>query len=655
MFFPKLAWNNIRKNKIEYFPFVLSVVVTVVLNLVVQMILTNPKMAKLPGASATMMLLGFGAVIIGLFTVVFITYTHSFLIARRNREFGLYNILGMSKKDIIKLLFIENFFVYFISMVLGVLSGIVFSKGMFLVLIKLLEEQVFPFKISFLAIGGVCLLFAGIFIWLSIYDTISVLRAKSIHLLQSESTGEKEPKSRWIVTVLGLITLVVGYGISLTVETPLTALARFFIAVLFVIIATYALFIGGSITFLKIMKKKKSYYYQSKHFVTVSGMLFRMKQNAVGLANIAILTTMTLVSLVTTVGLYVGTNDIVHDLSPLEYSVNASNMTRKDLETKVKPILKEKQVKIKKLISFETTTDAMAFLKKGNEMVTVQKEGGKMAEMSSFRLMTVGEYNHATGETLKMKKNELYVYDYLGKYDKDTLKLGTTTYQVKLLKTVMTGLGNGNSILHQYLIIAKDNTVVQEIANQYTGFSGDKMLNQPISTMYFDLAGKVKKETNEELKKLIPEIDPNGGVRINVTEELTKEFQGFSGGFLFIGLIFGFSFILATALIIYYKQVSEGQADKRRFEILQKVGMSHEEVKRTIKSQVIWVFFLPIIVAIIHLAVALPMIIKMLGLFNIRNTPLILATAGGTVFVIALLYYVIYQQTSKIYYKLVER
>ncbi|SJZ59441.1 putative ABC transport system permease protein [Pilibacter termitis] len=640
MLFAKLASQSVRKNKMEYYPFIFGVIVTFVLNTIVQLIMNNPALDKMKGAETLKTLLSFGNVVIVIFTVVFVLYAHSFVAKKRKKEFGLYSVLGMSKRDLRKYLLLQAMFIFAISIVIGLIVGLVFSKAMFLVLVKLLGESNFGLHLEISVILKLVIEFFILFLLIYLVDVWDVQRTKSIDLLKSESIGEKEPKGRLVISLIGVVMLIVAYSMTLQISNPISALFKFFLAVILVIVSTYILYIAGSITILKLMKKNKRFFYQPKHFISVSGMIFRMKQNGVGLANIAILTTMTLVTFVTTVALYAGKEVVIREMAPREYVVNV--LSGSEEEKKLNDLMSNPDIKVKNKVTYEVFGSYT-----GTFEGDVFSNTARSTNLSMLSFMTIEEYEKLTGKNESLNAGEALLFDQTGKFKGKTFYVNKQKFDVKVVDEVA-NMERLPDFAHPFYMIVKDKAEIEKISadlNKVQKEGGNFSEN-----VLFDISASDKQRTSFD-KELVKEL---GGMA-RVKSEMESAYKFLTGGFLFIGVLFGFSFILATGLIIYYKQITEGMADQKRFDILQKVGMSHKEVKQTINGQIIWVFALPIATAVVHLLVALPFIYSMIGLFNLNKWSVILPTAVGVVVIISLIYYVIYTKTSKVYYKLVER
>ncbi|MCR6514461.1 FtsX-like permease family protein [Clostridium sp. LY3-2] len=647
--YPKLALTNIKKNSRLYIPYILTCIVTIAMFYVIFELANNPGMKKLPGATGIISLMSFGVVIIGILSAVFIFYANSFLIKQRKKEFGLFNILGMEKRHIARIVFFENLYVSLGSLVTGILLGLLLNKLMFLLLLKLLKFEVqMGFEFSRIALIGTVILFTIVFTLVLTTTIIQIYRSKPIELIKGKSVGEREPKNKWIITIIGLISLSIGYYISVTTTNKLAVVNLFFVAVLFVCIGVYCLFTSGSITLLKILRKNKNYYYKTNHFISVSTMMYRMKQSAFGLANICILSTSVLVVVSSTVALYVGSEDIIKSRYPKEITITlnkASDKAIEDVNKTVDKILEENKVSAVDLASYKMKTGILS--KEGdkfivNDGVTFIANG----DVSTVIPITLEDYNKVMKENKTLKDNEVLMYSNREKYNKDSFSIDGKTFNIKekLKECVPNGMNTASIFNTDYIVVKDDNTFKELLKNSneeyYYGFD---LSNK-------DLNGKVYDEINKELKG----VQDKYKIKTELADRERADFYSIFGGLFFLGIFLGTLFIMATILIMYYKQLSEGYDDKERYNIMQKVGLSKREIKSTINSQVLTVFFMPLAFAIVNIAFAFPSITRLLEALNFTNAKLYAAYTGVTCLVFALCYGAVYLVTAKIYYKIVE-
>ena len=576
------------------------------------------------------------------FAVIFLFYTNSFLIKRRKKEIGVYNILGMGKRHIARMMAVETILTAGISILGGLVFGIIFGKLMYLLLLKILHNSVdMQFSVNGTAIVQTVILFAGIFLLTYLYNILQIQLVNPVELLHGGNQGEKEPKSRWLLVIVGVAALGNGYWIALTTEAPLEALLKFFVAVVCVIIGTYALFIAGSIVVLKILRKNKAYYYNPKHFTSVSGMIYRMKQNGAGLANICVLSTMVLVMVSTTVSLYAGMEDILDLRFPRDVSIvcnEADTNNEETLQRLIKEQCEKAGVKITDRVRYRY--GSMNAVLKGNNLEKVEQYYPDN-HFYYVEMITQEEYNRIEKQNVSLKEQEILTYTTNGKCGKKQINIAGQNYQVKKELSEMTSQPKSTAEMYKTLYIVFANA---EQIERIESFSyADK----------FNLKGDdgKQKEALEQIQNEFYEKFPDGTKESRMLSR--SSFYKLYGGLFFIGIYLGSMFIMATVLIIYYKQISEGYDDRERYQIMQKVGMSKKEVKRSIRSQVLSVFFLPLVVAVIHVAVAFKVMTKILGVLNFTNVSLFAVCTIITIAVFAVFYIIVYSITAKEYYRIV--
>lgn len=654
MFYFKLAKTNLKKNSRVYTPFLLSMIFLVVMNVIMQVLLENKGMDTLQGADSAKAMFGLGSRVIIIFTLIFSIYTNSFLLKQRKKEFGLYNILGMGKSELTRVLFWESLLSYVITLVGGLVVGTIFSRLCFLVLGRMIQAaEVFKFEFSVKSYLTIVLLFAIIFLVLFLLNAIHIRRVNPIDLLKGGQKGEKEPKTKWISAILGIGFIVAGYVISVTIESPLKAINLFFIAVILVIVGTYSLFMSSSIMILKFLKNKKVYYYQPNHFISVSSMIYRMKQNAAGLASISILCTMVLVTLSTTGSLYLGMDNLLKNRNPYDFSATVTENSD-EMRAKFESVMKKHNVKIKELKDYTTEANIMA-IKKGEHYELLEKGNFNMSDFSQaeyFEVMTQAEYEKNTTEKINLAPSKVALYSMSEPYEESTIKFGDLQYEVQNKIKHVDFLPKMEGIMNMHVLVMANK---EDAAQLVKDFKIPAEEAKAETTVFMNIEGSEENRlaAAKELKSTIRETEQSQPISSMDIDR--KDSQMFIGGFLFLGLIFGITFTLATGIIIYYKQISEGYQDQERFSIMQRVGMSHKEVKKTIHGQILMVFFFPIALAAMHLAFAFPMIDKLLLLFGLSNTQLFLYVSLGTIGIFLLIYLFMYWQTSKVYYSLVER
>lgn len=656
--YPKLAANNIKKNKKTYFPYLLTCLLTVMMFYDLLLVSTNPALNQMPGATDLRLILNFAVSITGGFSAIFLFYTNSFLIRQRKKEMGLYQVLGMDKKNLTKMMVWESIYTAGAGILGGILAGIVFGRLIFLVLLKLIRFDVaFRFSVEPEAILITAVLFGGIFLVVLLWNIFQVQRVNPVELLQGARKGEKEPKANWLIAVLGILLLGTGYYIAQTTESPLSAIVKFFIAVILVILGTYALFTAGSVALLKLLRKNKSYYYQTRHFISISGLIYRMKQNAVGLANICIMSTIVLVLVSVTASLYIGMEDIMNTRFKTEFSAVSGDTSLKNIET-MNQIVEEELHNHGLQISYEQKYRyvPLSAMKQDNELeFDVDSGNGYDADaMRGMCVIPLADYNALEGTNVSLAQDEVLTYFPDEEFDSGEIVVGGETYHIKenLKESNLQKKKEVNVTKNVYLIVA-DETAAEHMIQLYGP------TRYPITMQYllnFDMKGD-EAAKSEALASMKTRMETNGEVSscyVEYREAYAQEFYGVYGGFLFLGIFVGFLFLMATVLIIYYKQISEGYDDQERYQIMQKVGMSRKEVKGSIRSQILTVFFVPLLMAILHVTVAFKPITKLLLVFNLSDTHLSMVCTIAVAAVFAMFYVIVFAITSREYYKIVK-
>lgn len=636
--YEKLAVTNLKNNRKTYVPYIFTGVLTVMMFYIIDALSRGKGITQ----DTLKICLQYATGVIVVFAVIFLFYTNSFLIKRRKKEIGVYNILGMGKRHIARMMAVETILTAGISILGGLVFGIIFGKLMYLLLLKILHNSVdMQFSVNGTAIVQTVILFAGIFLLTYLYNILQIQLVNPVELLHGGNQGEKEPKSRWLLVIVGVAALGNGYWIALTTEAPLEALLKFFVAVVCVIIGTYALFIAGSIVVLKILRKNKAYYYNPKHFTSVSGMIYRMKQNGAGLANICVLSTMVLVMVSTTVSLYAGMEDILDSRFPRDVSIvcnEADTNKEETLQRLIKEQCEKAGVKITDRVRYRY--GSMNAVLKGNNLEKVEQYYPDN-HFYYVEMITQEEYNRIEKKNVSLKEQEILTYTTNGKCGKKQINIAGQNYQVKKELSEMTSQPKSTAEMYKTLYIVFANA---EQIERIESFSyADK----------FNLKGDdgKQKEALEQIQNEFYEKFPDGTMESRMLSR--SSFYELYGGLFFIGIYLGSMFIMATVLIIYYKQISEGYDDRERYQIMQKVGMSKKEVKRSIRSQVLSVFFLLLVVAVIHVAVAFKVMTKILGVLNLTNVSLFAVCTIITIAVFAVFYIIVYSITAKEYYRIV--
>ena len=657
-FYFRLAFDNLKKNAKMYIPFVLSCILTIMMYYMVSSLSMNPNMMNMIGGDVMQQILSLGIYVITVFAVIFLFYTNSFLIKRRKREFGLFNILGMEKKHLSIVIALESMIVFLVSMVLGIGIGILLDKAFYLLIAKMLNASIaLGFYISYQSIVNSIILFLIIFVLMYLFSLIQINLSNPIELLHGDQHGEKEPKTKWLLALIGLICLGTGYYMSVSIQDPVTAFAFFMVAVILVVIGTYMLFTAGSIVILKLLRKNKRYYYKTNHFISVSNMIYRMKQNAVGLGNICILSTMVLVMLSTTISLWVGMNDIIETRFPRDITVSINSVdSNQALYTIDDMNYAIEQAGIQTDDELVYRTLSVSAFNQGNTY-TFGNENMSLQDISNVVVLyfiTLDDYNRTEGTSVSLAPDEVLVFPSGKQFDHKTIDIASNTFKVKGILDSIKADSNYSANLQNSMFVVVDSMdtlfMIDDLQKQAYGDNASY-----IHTSYdFNLSKSEEMSVKEATDALIANYPGDTTYMMVDTQEGNYEdLLSLYASFLFIGIFLSFLFIMATVLIMYYKQITEGYEDKKRFEIMQKVGLNKREVKKTINSQVLTVFFLPLVVAAIHIVFAFPMIEKMLRLLYLDNTNLYIMTTVICFGVFALVYVLIYFLTSKVYYGIV--
>ena len=657
----RLAAGNIKNNRRFYLPFLLTAVMTVACFF----ILCSAGLSQtLPGGQTVILVMRFGVIVVAIFSVIFLYYTNSFLIKRRKKELGLYNILGMEKRHIAKVMLWETLFSALIAIGGGLIAGILLDRLMFLLLLNLIHFDVgMAYALQPAVIAITAALFGGIFVLLLLSNLAQVVIAKPIELLRGGNVGEKEPRTRWLLVVIGVLTLGIGYYIALTTTQIVMALGLFFVAVILVIIGTYCLFLAGSIAVLKLLKKRKNYYYRANHFISVSGMLYRMKQNAVGLANICILSTMVLVTVACTVSLYAGLNDVIETTYPHDISASffaPTEQCRAGIEDVIAETERETGISVENYIFYSALTGN--WLMDGSEVVAPSAGGEQNVDLNYgyFCMMTAADWEALSGRHCELSGHEVALGEVSGTLP-DRFTVMGEEFSVKDRFTDAPADGPLSSYVSDNLfyVIVPDSDMLIHLNQVYNGDNAsDSPGTLPTMRLSLDIGGTEEQNkafTDGFVSRLTA---PSGassfdGLGYNTKSGNLEMIYSLYGGFLFLGILLGILFLMATVLIIYYKQIIEGYDDRARFGILQKVGMDKKLIAASVRSQILTMFLLPLGVAALHLAVAFPLLTRVLKAMMLNNTPLFLTCTLATFGAFAAVYLVIYAFTSRVYYRIV--
>ncbi len=667
--FPKLAVQNIVLSRRFYFPYLLTIIGTAAAFYDIAAIAYDEGMRQLRGAEYVAVFSSIGVFIVAVFAAIFLFYTNSFLMKRRSKELGLYNILGMGKRHIALILLWESLYTALIGIVGGLSAGVLLYKLVTLSLHRLLRLEVpFGFELSPRAMAATAILFGGILLLTLLYNLRRITVVNPIALLHGENVGEREPKTRWLLALLGILTLGGGYGLAMMTQNSMEAMVVYFLAVILVIIGTYCLFTAVSIAVLKLLRRNKKFYYQTRHFIGISGMLYRMKQNAVGLANICILSTMVLVMLSGTLSLYLGTEEVVAQRAPADLIVRVNYDPIRGQRGPDVPALEER-------LSAQVASQGQKVTKlEGNNYYCFSGSGRngtydlysgasmRYGSFTTFTFLTAQDYASLTDQpTPELKEDQVLLYGIPD--DSLTFTRGETpifSFQAvehpEDFPTISGGIGLG-LVGRPAMVVVKDQAVLQQLprwdaeaSDSYTQITYECRLDlSGTADEKYDVGHYLSHETN------FTGTGEWSVLHITSREQIYNENFGIAGGFLFLGVYLGLLFLMAAVLIIYYKQISEGYEDRQRFQIMEKVGLEQREIRRSINSQVLTVFFLPLIVAAVHVAFDFRLMLQLLQIFSVTDVlPTALCTLG-TLLVFGAIYAAVFALTARVYYHIVSR
>lgn len=690
--FLRLAWSNIKKNHQLYVPHILAGTGLTAIFYIMLTLGKDDRLRNIKGGYAVPEIMMIGIWVVIILSVILVFFTNSFLMKQRTREYGMYNVLGMEKSHVGHIMFLESLISTVISIAAGVLGGILVYKLCCLFICKILRvNTILGFYVNPECVWKTVASFAAMYFAAFLWNRIRLARLKPVELLASAGAGEREPKTKWILLVIGLATLGTGYYLALKAESPLEVIKDFFIAVILVIVGTYALFLAGSVAFLKLLRRKKNFYYRKSNMIAVSDLLYRMKQNAVGLASIAILATGVLVMMSTTVSLYAGCEDSLKSMymdgaadlfveGSYYYRVEEEektyfvNLPEEELRSITEKIAEKYGTKVTKFIPGHNITEEMSIEKDGATKTYVAERSLEIPpdNVVDLLFMPVDDYNQITGRNVQLSDDEI-AWVPLSDPAKDlndrvsgTIQFGTKTYTIGKKLDYFPQKGTEGSILNVYAIlmptiddlegvseqISRDlNWYTSRVSYMYVVKVEDPEKfadNDYEHTSYDDFADAIHAYAEKDYDRDFGTI-----TRWDASWHMRDEMYGLYGSLFFLGILLSIVFLFATALIIYYKQISEGYDDRGRFQILLKVGMTEKETKATIRRQIVIVFFLPVITAVIHMAVAYPVTKKLLALLMLSNNKLFLLCTALTIVAFTLLYLLIYRLTARTYYRIV--
>lgn len=668
--FSKLAVQNIRNNKNTYIPYMITCIFCIAMIYMMEFLRDCPTLDQaVRHAAEVRMILSTGEVVVVIFCVIFLIYSNSFLMKRRQKEIGLYNILGLERSHIGIVLLLETIFTTILSLVGGIAIGILASKLSLLLLLRLLHiPAVLGFYISTKGIITCLLMFGAIFLLILLLNLRRIHLSRPVELLRGSNTGEREPKAKWFMALLGFICLGIGYYLAITTESPIKAITIFLLAVILVMAGTYLLFTAGSIVILKFLRRRKSFYYKTGNFISISGMLYRMKQNAIGLASICILSTGVLLMISMTVSIYFGMNDIMVNRYPYDTDISITGVSDEECQTAIDAFEKaidDNSVPVKQKAE-EIYLTIISHIEHGQIQIAEPATLSDSGSVLTLSLVRQSEYEKLTGTNSALQEGEILAW-YSDPTDKtDSVTVNDTVFSVKkwLEASPLTygrDIVYGNAV---FVVTDSDFEKFDEMRTEMYKDTSSAPAGRDLTVhLGLDITGsdETKIAYGTPVLDAIKALQDNGQLSDNswiASGIRVQEYDSYyadNGSLLFIGIFLGSLFLLGTAMIIYYKQISEGYEDQNRFEIMQKVGLSHREVKSSIRRQILMVFFLPLLMAMLHISMAFPLIRRMLLLFGMTNTKLFIGCTAGTVLIFALVYGLIYLMTARSYYHIVER
>lgn len=673
--YPRLAVTGIRKNSKLYFPYIGTCIGMVTMYYIIHSLSFSPTLREMKGGGTMEAILGLGVFVIAIFAVIFLLYTNSFLIRRRNKEFGLYHVLGMGKPAIARILTWETLLTAVISIVLGLTVGIALSKLAELLLLKIVHGQVdYRITLSAECVTDTVIMFGCIFLLLLFKSLWTVYRSDPLALLKSETVGEKPPKGNWLLALAGIVMLGIAYYFAATIKNPSMAVGVFFLLVILVIIATYLLFISGSVTLCRSLQKNKKYYYQKNHFVSVSTMAYRMKRNGAGLASICILSTMVLVMISSSSSLYIGAEDSLRARYPRDNEIDLKLDTAAEFDEDhiglvrqaYEAVLHDSGVVPENLLDFRYAMvlglqDEDSFQPISSAFIATDTSatgGDPYAHIRVIYFLSARDYNTLMGANLSPAPGEAYLSALNCSYTPDSVNIGPLTFQIPEGSVDFPPIGESmGSIIPSLLLVVSDWDQVLPMADMEFE-DGEPVLDLRWCYGYdLDCSDAKKMQVFQAQEDALHTVDflmENGyGCRVACKAEARRDFYMFYGSLFFIGIVLSIVFLFAAALIVYYKQISEGYEDQARFSIMQKVGMTRQDIRRSINSQVLTVFFAPLLFAGLHMAFAFPMVWLMLRMFGMKNLILMILTTLAAFAVFGVFYIIIYWFTAGAYYSIV--
>ena len=667
--FSRLAKQNIRNNKSTYIPYIITCIFCIAMIYMMEFLRDCPTLDQaVRQADEVRMIVFTGEIVVEIFCIIFLIYSNSFLMKRRQKEIGLYNILGLERNHIGIVMFLETIITSIGSLAGGIAAGIIGSKLALLLLLKLLHiPSVLGFYISVKGIFTCLFMFGIVFLMILFLNLAKIHLSRPVELLRGNNTGEKEPVAKWLMALIGFICLGAGYYLAVTTESPIKAITIFLLAVILVMAGTYLLFTAGSIVILKFLRRRKSFYYRTGNFISISGMLYRMKQNAIGLASICILSTGVLLMIAMTVSIYFGMNDIMLNRYPYDVDMSVTSISEDECQTAIEAFEKaiaDNKVPVEKSVE-EIYLDIVCS-KNGDQILI--KPANTIRNSDSVLVLSLldqAEYERLTGISANLNDGEIFAW-YPSAVQKDSVTVDETEFTVKkwLDKNPLTCGEDAVSDNAVLVVTDEDFKKFDEMRTEmYKGVSSAPAGEDLTLHLGLDITGSEtdKIDFGTPVMEVVKDLKKNGGLSENswitsgIRQQEYESYYADNGSLLFIGIFLGSLFLMGTAMIIYYKQISEGYEDQKRFEIMQKVGLSRREVRSSVRRQILMVFFLPLLMAMLHITMAFPMIRRMLLLFGMTNTKLFIGCTAGTVLIFAVVYGLIYLMTARSYYHIVER
>ncbi len=667
--FSRLAKQNIRNNKSTYIPYMITCIFCIAMIYMMEFLRDCPTLDQaVRQADEVRMIVFTGEIVVEIFCIIFLIYSNSFLMKRRQKEIGLYNILGLERNHIGIVMFLETIITSIGSLAGGIAAGIIGSKLALLLLLKLLHiPSVLGFYISVKGIFTCLFMFGIVFLMILFLNLAKIHLSRPVELLRGNNTGEKEPAAKWLMALIGFICLGAGYYLAVTTESPIKAITIFLLAVILVMAGTYLLFTAGSIVILKFLRLRKSFYYRTGNFISISGMLYRMKQNAIGLASICILSTGVLLMIAMTVSIYFGMNDIMLNRYPYDVDMSVTSISEEECQTAIEAFEKaiaDNKVPVEKSVE-EIYLDIVCS-KNGDQILI--KPANTIRNSDSVLVLSLldqAEYERLTGISANLNDGEIFAW-YPSAVQKDSVTVDETEFTVKkwLDKNPLTCGEDAVSDNAVLVVTDEDFKKFDEMRTEmYKGVSSAPAGEDLTLHLGLDITGSEtdKIDFGTPVMEVVKDLKKNGGLSENswitsgIRQQEYESYYADNGSLLFIGIFLGSLFLMGTAMIIYYKQISEGYEDQKRFEIMQKVGLSRREVRSSVRRQILMVFFLPLLMAMLHITMAFPMIRRMLLLFGMTNTKLFIGCTAGTVLIFAVVYGLIYLMTARSYYHIVER